>query len=495
MSLKRGTGTPASARQRRIACLSRAVLTAGSELALSPRRWLIAAATTVVWSSTGTTASIGRRRAKSATVAAHACGSAKSSVSSESGESASNVLGRSESQTSPTPSLPAASTNASVRYVVVGRRSSNRPDDTGVSLPRRRAGLCFAGSVVGVASGRVVGGVENFGDFGNLFLDQPLDALLQRDVCGTTALAATAHLEIDPVILHVDELHEAAVAGHRGVDHRVDQLLHAGLEFFAHAAPLDRYFTRVSTQGQLALRGLRSAEPGLGEPRRPLAIGGRRRNRSWWRARQAIGELAHALEGDRNVFAPVGGRPDNSGDLGVQRFHARIRVRPAVIELILDQLAQERTERRALEQQRPGRNQQPDRILHGIDGVDEPVRFDEVQELAIILERGPRRERHPGGPEREAGLAREPDHGLDVRARVPLVEVPEDRIVQRLRGRDDEGAAETRQLRQTIAVMQQVLDLRREVERELAKLLVERARGRHRVARAVEKIRIAERDV
>src|SRR5262249_28325967 len=179
-SLNGGTGTPAAARHRRIACLSRAVLTAGRELALSPSRWLTAAATTVVRSSTGTTASSGRRCAKRAIVSALPAGSVKSRGGRGAGGRASEGLRPSRGQTSSTPSLVAASTKASVRYVVVGSSSNKRPadDDTDVSSPRRSAGLGFARRVVGVAAGRVVGRVENFRDLGDLFLDQPLDALL-----------------------------------------------------------------------------------------------------------------------------------------------------------------------------------------------------------------------------------------------------------------------------------------------------------------------------
>src|SRR5262249_24345612 len=82
-------------------------------------------------------------------------------------------------------------------------------------------------------SGGVVGGVEHFGDFGKLFLDEPLDAGLERDVGRAAALAATAHREIDAIVLDVDQLHVAAVPGDRGVDHRIDQLLHPGLEIRA----------------------------------------------------------------------------------------------------------------------------------------------------------------------------------------------------------------------------------------------------------------------
>src|SRR5262249_20620286 len=211
--------------------------TAGSEFALSPSRSLMAAATTVVRSSTPTTASSGRRRANVAIVSALAPGSAKSSVTRESGARGSNVLGRSEAHTSSTPSLPAAATKASVRYVVVGRRSSRRPadGDTDVTPSRRGVGLCFAGGVVGVRSGGVIGRVEDFGDFRDLFLAQPLDALLQRDVRRPAALATATHLEVDPVVLHVDELDEAAMSRDRRVDHRIDQLLNFCPQIFAHA--------------------------------------------------------------------------------------------------------------------------------------------------------------------------------------------------------------------------------------------------------------------
>src|SRR5207245_11606781 len=106
-----------------------------------------------------------------------------------------------------TPSLVAASTKASVRYVVVGRRSSNRlAGGTGVSPPRRGVGLRFARRVVGVLTGAVVGRVEDLSDFGDLFLDQPLDAVLQLDVRSAAALAAAAHLEMHQAVLHVAKL-------------------------------------------------------------------------------------------------------------------------------------------------------------------------------------------------------------------------------------------------------------------------------------------------
>src|SRR5262249_40332587 len=206
----------------------------------------------------------------------------------------------------------------------------------------RSAGLRFARRVVGVGAGRVVGGVKDFGHLGDLFLDQPFDALLQGDVRGAAALAAAAHLEIDPVVLHVYELDEAAVPGNRWVDHRVDQLLYAGLQLSAHAAPLNRYFTRVSSQGQLALRGLRSAEPRLGQPWRPPAIQPGRRTLTRRQAGLAVRQPAYALERERGILAPVGSRRDQRRHVRVERLHARVRMRPAVVELVGDQLAQVR---------------------------------------------------------------------------------------------------------------------------------------------------------
>src|SRR3989442_272670 len=235
-SRKRGTGTPALARHRRIVCLSRAALAADREFVFRPSRSVMAAATTVVRSSTATTASIGRLRANRATVSELATGSLKSRVTRPPGASSCRVLGRSEAHTSSTPSFDAALTKASVRYVVVGRRSSNRLVEVGTGVSGRAAAwaLGFARRVVGVGAGGVVGRVQAPGDPGDPLFDQPLDPRLQRDVRGAAALAAAAHLKVDAVILHVDHLDDPAVAGDRGIDHGVDEFLDAGLEFCAH---------------------------------------------------------------------------------------------------------------------------------------------------------------------------------------------------------------------------------------------------------------------
>src|SRR6266850_1970277 len=223
MRRKRGTGTPAAARHWRIWNLSRAAATAAGALARRRRRSAMAAAAAAVTSSTPTTAASGRSALHAATEVAAPTGSAKSTVRRLSGASASSVLGFSEAQTRSTPSVRAASTKSSVRYVRVGRSSSSR-----ALPPTESSGL--AGGVVGIRALRVVGRVEHLGDFGKLFLDEALDPRLERDVRGAAALAATTHRQVDAVVLDVDQLDEAAVSRHGRVDHGVDQLLHAGLE-------------------------------------------------------------------------------------------------------------------------------------------------------------------------------------------------------------------------------------------------------------------------
>src|SRR2546430_4482923 len=223
MRLNRGTGTPAAARHWGIWNLSRAAATAAGALARSPRRSAMAAAAAVVTSSTPTTAASGRTALHSAARAAASAASTKSRVSRLSGASASSVLGFSEAHTRSTPSVCAASMKSSVRYVRVGRSSSSR------ALPPT-AGSGLAGGVGGVGALRVIGRVEHLADLGKLFFDQALDARLERDVRRAAALAAAAHGQVDPVVLNVDQLDEAPVSRDGGVDHRVDQLLHAGLE-------------------------------------------------------------------------------------------------------------------------------------------------------------------------------------------------------------------------------------------------------------------------
>src|SRR5207249_6373484 len=119
----------------------------------------------------------------------------------------------------------------------------------------------------------------------------------------------------------------------------------------------------------------------------------------------------------------------------------------------------------------------------------------EVEHLGVGVERGPRRERDPGGPERDASGPHGSEGGGDVGPRVALVEMGEHGIAQRLDGGDDEETAEGAKLRQVLALAEQVPDLRRDVEGDSRELTVKRARDVERVAGAVQEVGIAERDV
>ena len=76
-----------------------------------------------------------------------------------------------------------------------------------------------------------------------------------------------------------------------------------------------------------------------------------------------------------------------------------------------------------LEQQRAGRDQEADRVLDGVDVVDEALGGDEVEHRAVVVERRPRRERDPRRPQDHARRAGDPERLEDVHARVALVEV------------------------------------------------------------------------
>ncbi len=71
---------------------------------------------------------------------------------------------------------------------------------------------------VGVCAGGVVGRVADRDDLGHLALDGDLDPLLERDVDLRAALAAAAQLDVGDVVLHLEQVDEAAVRGDAGVD-------------------------------------------------------------------------------------------------------------------------------------------------------------------------------------------------------------------------------------------------------------------------------------
>ena len=83
----------------------------------------------------------------------------------------------------------------------------------------------------------------------------------------------------------------------------------------------------------------------------------------------------------------------------------------------------------------------------------------------------------------------------EVGVRVPLLQVPEHLVVERLDRGGHERAAGVAQARQRRGLLPQVLDLDRDVVGDAGKLARQRVDDRQRVSRAVEEVGIAEGDV
>jgi hypothetical protein len=168
---------------------------------------------------------------------------------------------------------------------------------------------------------------------------------------------------------------------------------------------------------------------------------------------------------------------------------------PAIAECLLVEHAQVGFERRLLEEQRPGREQETQRVLDRIHVIDERPRFDEVEQVEIAAGGGPGGERDEGRPEREIRLPHELERRHHVGARMALGEIAEDAVVERLHRRDHEGTAERLELREERPMREEVLHLHRHVEGEIGEATVELAQDRHHVPRSVQEVRIAERHV
>src|SRR2546430_4135967 len=121
--------------------------------------------------------------------------------------------------------------------------------------------------------------------------------------------------------------------------------------------------------------------------------------------------------------------------------------------------------------------------------------LDEVKELAVVVGRRPRREGYPRRAQGDPGAAHRVQRREDVGTRVPLGEVGQHRVRERLGGGDDERGGEVGERGKAAPVSKQVLDLRGEVERHGRVLRVQRARHGDRVARAVQEVRVTEGDV
>ena len=206
-----------------------------------------------------------------------------------------------------------------------------------------------------------------------------------------------------------------------------------------------------------------------------------------------MGEPPHLLE----PVVPRGSRPvaHQIDDLGLQPVHVRIGVTPRVRERRGIEPRHETANLLELQQPRPFGHEQPDRQLDRRHRLDQIQVDDRLQQIAVALARGPGRERDEGGRQRQAGRPAHGDGALDVRARVPLAQPRQHGVVERLHRARDQDAARGAQFRKQARVGEEVLDLDRDVEGQVRELARNPSRDVERVARAVEKVRIAEGDV
>src|SRR5437773_12103700 len=76
-------------------------------------------------------------------------------------------------------------------------------------------------------------------------------------------------------------------------------------------------------------------------------------------------------------------------------------------------------------EQRARRNEQADGELDGIDVIDQPLEPDPLEQLEVVVARGPRSERDERRSEGDPRLAQDAEGALDVGARMALFQVRE----------------------------------------------------------------------
>ena len=246
-----------------------------------------------------------------------------------------------------------------------------------------------------------------------------------------------------------------------------------------------------SNQSHLLCVGLRSTVPWLIQVR-DRGAGGQRRTP--WRKdpRGFVSNRPHSLEGG----CPGRVQPGSGDrlDLAVKSVDARISVAPHVRQRSRVEPIDLRAHVVEFEHARPLRNQKANRILDRRHRVDEPQSIDRLQQLAVTLERRPWRERDERRRQRQAHLGECRNHRFEVGARMPLLELSKDLIIDRLHGADDECAVGVPEQRQQRALGEEVLDLDGRIVRHVRECRVKALDDRDRVARAVEEVRIAKPD-
>src|SRR5437588_9414870 len=122
-------------------------------------------------------------------------------------------------------------------------------------------------------------------------------------------------------------------------------------------------------------------------------------------------------------------------------------------------------------------------------------RFDELEDVYVVIDGRPRRKRDKRRSHRDTGAAQNQKRFEDIVSRVTLVQMFEHDIAQRFNRGHDEDAAVTSKILDQSAVLDDVLDLCCEIKGEIGELFMHRSCDLKRMARAVQKIGIPESDV
>ena len=99
--------------------------------------------------------------------------------------------------------------------------------------------------------------------------------------------------------------------------------------------------------------------------------------------------------------------------------------------------------------------------------IEQIVALHELEQLQIPRQRRPRRERQQRGAKGYVGNSGNLQGSDHVISGVTLVEIPENTVVHLLHGRQNEDAPERCQFHDHVTMLDQVLDLGREVEAQL----------------------------
>src|ERR1044072_935902 len=127
-----------------------------------------------------------------------------------------------------------------------------------------------------------------------------------------------------------------------------------------------RSLTVSINRAELALGGLRSAEPRLGEPRGNRPLGRRQPHPTGAGATGTVRrEPVQPRDRRRGIFPLLVRGADERRDLGVQVVHARIGMRPPISKCRGLELSQERLDLGAAGQRGAGGDEETDRELGG----------------------------------------------------------------------------------------------------------------------------------